>query len=81
MFFVCMCVALSLRPPFVSCLHRPHAAAAAAADGMATIGEELSDDEGGGGGLRPTGAYRSTGDGSGRQYQDEQDVDSLRGSL
>lgn len=52
-------------------------------DGMATIGEELSDEEGG---LRvgePGGAFKSAHSGS-RQYQpepDEHDFDSTRGSM
>jgi hypothetical protein len=53
-------------------------------DGMATIGEELSDEEGG---LRAggpsSGAHKSLESGSG-QYQDaadEHDFDSMRGSM
>lgn len=50
-------------------------------DGMATIGEELSDDDGGLRAGSPTAAYRP--DSSTRQYHepDEHDFDSMRGSM
>lgn len=80
-----MCVILALSPHIDVFVCHVLWRAVLCSDGMATIGEELSDDEGGG--LRvgdPGGAaYRPGDNSSTRQFQDaeEHDFDSTRGSM